>query len=123
MSCETLPKARWPRLAKHDPSGGTRLRTLLFTLPHGVTLLPATSLAVVNADGSALDVGETLTITDVAIGLVSTAPTGDVWGVNFKAHNGSKKDVDYLIVVTPWLSSQPDAPDYDKTFALPVSET
>lgn len=117
------PEKVWPRLKEHDPSGGTRLRTLKLTLTHGESLLPATSLVAVNADGSALDVGETLTITDVTYGLISASPSGDVWGVNFRVHLGVKTNVDYLLVLTPWVASQTGAPLYDRTFALPVEET
>jgi hypothetical protein len=119
----TLPKKVPPRLAEHDPSGGTCLRTLRVKVKTGDSLTASTTLVALNADGTALDVGETLTITDFAIGRISVSPFGDVWGVNFKARYGSKKGVNYLLVLTPYLASQPTVPQYDKTFALPVIDT
>jgi hypothetical protein len=122
MTCET-PRAAYPRLAPHDPSGGTRLRTITFTVDPGDSLTASTTLVAVNADGSALDVGETLIVTLVSLGRISASPQGDVWGVNYKVRYGTKKGVDYLLVATPWLASQPDEPQYDQTFALPVLDT
>jgi hypothetical protein len=122
MTC-TLPKQVPPRLAPHDPSGGTCLRTLTVPVNTGDSLTASTTLVAVNADGSALDVGETLTVTIVSLGRISTSPQGDVWGMNYKVRFGSKKGVDYLLVWTPWLASQPSEPQYDQSFALPVLET
>jgi hypothetical protein len=119
----TPPQKVPPRLKEHDPSGGTRFRTLLVTVDTGDSLTASTAIVLRNADGSALDVGETIVITDLTVGRVSTNPKGDVWGVNYKVRYGSKKGVDYLLVLTPWLASQPDAPQYDQTFALPVLDT
>lgn len=122
MTC-TLPKRVPTRLAEHDPSGGTRLRTITYPVDAGDSLTASTTLVAVNADGSALDVGETLVVTLVALGRISASPEGDLWGVNYKVRYGSKKGVDYLLVLTPWLASQPDAPQYDESFALPVLDT
>jgi hypothetical protein len=122
MSC-VLPKQVPPRLAAHDPSGGTCKRTLTVPVNAGDSLTASTTLVAVNADGSALDVGETLTVTIISLGRISASPGGDLWGVNYKVRYGSKKGVDYLLVLTPWLASQPSEPQYDQTFALPVLET
>lgn len=89
----------------------------------GDSLTASTTLVAVNADGSALDVSETITVTIVTMGRISASPKGDLWGVDYKVRYGSKKGVDYLLVLTPWTASQPDEPQYDQTFALLVIDT
>jgi hypothetical protein len=116
------PLDDYPLLRAHDPNG-TRLRTLLVTLDEGDALLSTTTLVPVD-EADAPIVGGDFAVEFVSLGFVNTTADGDVWGYNFKLHNG----VDLVgttarIRLRPYLASQPSEPAYDQTYRVPVKHT
>jgi len=112
---------RYPLLKEHDPNG-TRLRTLPVTLDSGDSLLGTTTLVPVDSNDDEI-VGGDFTVEVVAIGLISEAAGGDIWGVNFKLHGGADRvgeDPLPLIRLRPYLASQPSEADYDQTYRVPI---
>lgn len=120
----TLPAKSYPRVGKldHDPSGGTRKRTLKFKLKHGDAILSATLTPVDALDAALVELTSPLVIGPLEIFLISADPKGDVWGVSFSPTNGNR-GTNYLLRSRLFFASQPSVAQPDKTFLLACSET
>ena len=119
-----IPARVFPLLREHDPDG-TRLRTLPVLLDAGDSLLPATSLVPVDLVDEEI-VGGDFTVEVVGIGLISPAPTGDLWGVNYKLHGGTSRLADTeaaRIRLRPYPASLSGEPAYDQTYRVPIRHT
>lgn len=110
-----------PLLKAHDPDG-TRLRTIPVLLDTGDSLLNTTTLVPV--DGSDAEImGGDFTVEVVSIGLINSTTSGDLYGLNYRLHDGlDRLGETALIRMRPYLGSQPGTPSYDQTYRVPIRQ-
>jgi hypothetical protein len=59
----------------------------------------------------------------IQAGVIVAGVLGDLWGVNFRLHNGDNLNTTYAIRLRPILASQSGTPAYDQTFLVFVEQT
>jgi hypothetical protein len=96
--------------AKHDPNAGLQGKwTIEVELPEGFSLIgPASVIAVISDKSDIPLVGDSLVISNVAIGQISETP--NLWGWSFDTENGS--DQMY------WLRGAADRTDGTITYGV-----
>lgn len=107
----------FPLLRTHDPSGGSRKRTIRLQLDPGDALVGPLTLTAVDTSDAAL-VGDSLLLENVTFGVLS----GDLWGINFFPRLGSV-GVTYLLRARFYLASNPGTPAEDVTVRMPCANT
>lgn len=120
----TLPESKFPRVGvkPHDPSGGTRKRTLKFKIPHDDTVASGTLTPVDDLDATLVEATTPLQVGALEFFLIVADAKGDVWGCNFYPRYGNRKTL-YKLRLRMFFASQPTIAQPDMTFELYCDET